>query len=753
MFSSPSRSPADVSQERAEPTLFAPDWLQVAEPAAKAVPVAVAVAVSQTWFRPGHFIAQGDIAPFIRTSLEPEYMWAWNHDLTGAGSPTFQIIKGFEVLLIRGVGVFGGGEVAAQRVYYAVLFGLVALGGACFARCFTRRPTAVALAGVFAFLNAFVLTQIPNPLVLAAIGLMGIAGSLVVRAAQGERVRPLLLAGVGVGFSYLLINAPLLVVAAIWVVVLAALGTALAGSGGTTRAAALIVRALPWALVLNLWWIVPAVPTFLGGTAPAVVVDTDIRAWSWTHARGSIANVLALNGGWTWSYPEYAPFAAKLDRVWWAWLAFVPPLACFTAPMVAVARQRRHGLVLLTGGLVLVLVGKGLHPPVAGLNLWLYDHVPGFWLLREPIGKVGPALVLVYAALIAIAMSGLLDRLERRRAACSPLWPAALALAAAAVIAFPYPLWNGTLIPDRKPVLPSSHVRMPEGWRAAAASLNSAPLRGKALVLPLTDFYQVPTTWGYYGVDVVPSILLRRPTIQPLPQNYFEQPLGYVNSVKAVEQALVDRNLQTIPGLLRALGVSHVLLRHDLDTDFPGRTFVDPRRIERSLAATPALRRKGSFGVVDVYAVADASSGLVQARDAAVPAGERASAPPRMSWRRHNPTRYSVEVSGSGRPFLLVLAESFDPGWKLSNLPDDVSASHRRVDGYANGWLFDGVGSFDLTIEYSPARRARLALAASSLAAVAALGIVVVRAGLAVVYRRGRPRPRAQVQKGEGSSS
>ena len=37
--------------------------------------------------------------------------------------------------------------------------------------------------------------------------------------------------------------------------------------------------------------------------------------------------------------------------------------------------------------------------------------------------------------------------------------------------------------------------------KVAAPHAGHAVMQGKALVLPLDDFYQVPTTWGYYGVD------------------------------------------------------------------------------------------------------------------------------------------------------------------------------------------------------------------------------------------------------------
>ena len=36
----------------------------------------------------------------------------------------------------------------------------------------------------------------------------------------------------------------------------------------------------------------------------------------------------------------------------------------------------------------------------------LYQHVPGMWLLREPLSKVGPAIVLCYLPMIAMTVDG-----------------------------------------------------------------------------------------------------------------------------------------------------------------------------------------------------------------------------------------------------------------------------------------------------------------------------------------------------------
>jgi arabinofuranan 3-O-arabinosyltransferase len=696
---------------------------ELASAASVAVPVLVAVVVSQTWFRPGRFIAGGDIPPFVRVPLANELGWAWNHATTGAGSTSFDVVRAPEVLLIRVVTALGGSEVVAQRLLYALLLGLVAFGAALFTRRFTSTSPAVALAAVFSVLNAFVLTQVPNPLALAALGLMGISGSLVVKAAQGGRVSAAGFAAVTVGFSYVLSNPPLFAVAVAWLVALAVLGTALGGPGGTGRVVRLFLSALPWAVALNAWWLAPAILTFVGGGASEVGTVTDVRAWAWTHARSSIGNVLTLNAGWAWDHPEYTPYAAVLDRPPWAWLRYVPVIAVFAAPLVASGVVRRASVVLLSMVLGIVVVAKGLHPPLSELNLWAYDHLPAMWLLREPSTKAGAPLVLVYAALVAVAAAGLIARLRPLRGRARTAGAAVAVVAAVALVAFPHPLWTGGAVPNGGGAARSSHVAIPDGWREAASFLDASPARGKALVLPLADYYQRQTTWGYYGVDAIPGLLVRRTTIQPLPESYFRPDAGFLGVVQDVERALLERRTEAVLPLLRALGVSHVVVRRDVEPRGVRRPTADPDALAEALSRMEQVRLGGSFGVADVYEVAGVGAETVQIRDGSgVP--DRAAA---TSWARHGPARYVVDVRADGRPFTLVLAETFDAGWRLRGLPRGASASHVEVDGSANGWHVRAApGDLRLVVEHRPSQVARLTVVASTAAAVLALAMAAI---------------------------
>jgi hypothetical protein len=62
------------------------------------------------------------------------------------------------------------------------------------------------------------------------------------------------------------------------------------------------------------------------------------------------------------------------------------------------------------------------------------------------------------------------------------------------------------------------------------------------------------------------------------------------------------------------------------------------------------------------------------------------------------------------RPFLLVAAETYAPGWRVeAKGRSSNGVEHLPVNGYANGWRIPWKGTYDVTIKYRPEEAARLA--------------------------------------------
>ncbi len=354
---------------------------------AYAIVLAVSTLIVSRWFRAGTFIATGDMGPLIRQGWEPGVLWSWNYQITGAGSAAHTIGRLPEFLLIKISQALGFDETVAQWMFYTLIYGLVAFGVAYAAGAIVRSEWGIVMAGTFAVMNGFFLTRIPNPLNIISVGTLALLTGIALRVAQGRTV-PTPIAGFAfMPIAFLAFNPPMFVVAAIWASACALLLAGLFyGWRGFWRLLKWDVMAVPWVIALNLWWILPFLQAYTGGGgAESNASFTDPTNWTWAQINNQIPNALTLTANWAWYLPQYLPFTDALDRPAWIWIRYLIPALVFAAPLLALPARRRIAMVLLGLSGVFVFLAKGLMEPLSQVNLWLYLHIPGFWLFREPM--------------------------------------------------------------------------------------------------------------------------------------------------------------------------------------------------------------------------------------------------------------------------------------------------------------------------------------------------------------------------------
>jgi arabinofuranan 3-O-arabinosyltransferase len=647
---------------------------------AYALPVTIAVLATMTWFSWGKFAAFLDVPPFVHDNMAGEVTSLWNHQTTGAGSTSTPMLSLAEVLLDRGVTFLGLPAAVGQWLLYALCFGLCAFGASYLAAAWVRRPWAVAAAGLLATFNTYLLVWVPIPLPALAIGLGGLLAGMVVRAAMGRRIRPIALAAATLPASYLALNPPWLLMAVLTVLAVAAGCGLVGGWPALRRVLATLGRAIPWAVLFNLWWVVPLFLHLVAPAGSAFGAVIDIRNAAQIQSRARLMHVVTLGAHWAWNAKGILIYADALDSGLRVKLRWALPLLAFVGLMLADRRRRRAAWLAAGVGLVMIVISTGLRSASVGqVNLWLYDHVPGMWLLRDPAGKLGAPIVLLYASFAALALDRIADLSPRlilaswlRRVPWSQrLSPSVLSaaprVAAAGVVlaalAYPSPMWTGAVVPDSPHgILPSARVAIPDAWHRLADTVNAEPGRGKAMVLPVNlYFYAFKTDWGYSGVDVIPAQLLKRPTLRLAPGGYFQDlPAVQAMLVGAQNDLLLGRGDEW-RSRLRALGVDTVIVRHDLvaTSSIETPASADPAALDAALGRIGGLRSGGQFGVASLYHVADpagtVSAGTkltgVYGSDASAVADAVAGLPPG-----------TVAVTDPNRPVDSFRAAMVDPG-------------------------------------------------------------------------------------------
>ena len=553
------------------------------------VPSLLAAIAVQTWFDGDSGLAAGDLAPPVAPS--DDYRSHWNHFDGGAGGPSYAIVwlPYFEGL--RAFDRLGLGEIAFQRLWLTLLFAGAAAAVVFLARGLVHSALAAAVAGLLATFNGYHLITGFDPVPLAAMVAAGLLGGLVLRAGRAETgPHPLTFAFGSLVLGFVFVNPAQFALVCVWIAVCALLAWAEHGRAALAQVGRFLAVAAPLALLFNLWWLVPAALTLTGPVFADQFSAPGVADWSWTHVRNSVPNILGLTSSWAWSHPEYYPFAARLERAPYGVLQYTLVAAATLGLLVTQGRKQRVAFCLAGVGLASIFVSKGLHPPLEAMNRWLYDHAPGFWLLRDP-AKVTLVLVLVFALLAALAV-------DRFAGSSTAMGAAVATVVVGAALVYAHPLLTGGVVPDERPLLPSAHVRVPRMWNEVAGYLDAAPRQGKVVVLPRLDYYQAPTSWGYYGTSFLHQ-LLERPVLEPLPGGYYSDPV-VAQHVASLQHEILTGG-RNVPAVLQALGVRYVLLRRDLDPSFPGRSFVTPRRLARALPRVRGLRRVRTFGTLDLY--------------------------------------------------------------------------------------------------------------------------------------------------------
>ncbi|HEY9084573.1 MAG TPA: hypothetical protein VIN40_01325, partial [Candidatus Tyrphobacter sp.] len=96
--------------------------------------------------------------------------------------------------------------------------------------------------------------------------------------------------------------------------------------------------------------------------------------------------------------------------------------------------------------------------------------------------------------------------------------------------------------------------------------------------------------------------------------------------------------------------------------------------------------------------------------------------PTAMQARQIDGADYVVRVTGAPARYLLVLNDSFSPGWKVA-APPGVRATHLVTNLDTNGWVIAGVGSYELVLSYDGEKYAREGIVFSVLLLIAAAAL------------------------------
>jgi hypothetical protein len=575
------------------------------------------VLVTQTWFRVGTVIAGGDISPPVGTAWIGRIFasYGWSGDDLG-GPVNGQLRLPWAVVEWTTVHLGGSGALA-QRLWFSLLVALILVSAGALARSLGFSPFTGAIVSVAYFFSPMTFSEVGqvNDTFLSAMVLIPLFAAAVISYGN-QRLRiwqvglVFVLSAPFVGYAYS--NPPLvgMVIATTLFAVL--ISWAKFGRQNAVRAFRATVVGGGLLALASLYWLIPAIGAYRVAATGSL---SPLSAWAFAESRATLTNGLWLNNSWAWSNPEYFPYSRVFGLFPLDLIPVLVPLMAFGG--LALRRSSRgsgddrfKGLIAISA-LVLVLLSTGTEEP----GRWLFDplyNLPHGWLLREP-GRFLMAAGLGYALLVGVLIDqtskfGAATVLRfkgkhwrRREQVFTIRWMTAALVVV--IIAGSFPIWTGILISGKRQELPSTHVAIPAYWTSMGSYLNgSNSPNGSLLVMPPDDFYQMPYTW-FYGNDSFIVDLLRRHVIVPTAQGYVQTSVSLLSALQEESSALLDHQWATAGAILNALETPLVLVRGDIENEFPGRDIVSPTALATALRQDPEMVAVKSFGPLSVFKI------------------------------------------------------------------------------------------------------------------------------------------------------
>lgn len=74
---------------------------------------------------------------------------------------------------------------------------------------------------------------------------------------------------------------------------------------------------------------------------------------------------------------------------------------------------------------------------------------------------------------------------------------------------------------------------------------------------------------------------------------------------------------------------------------------------------------------------------------------------PNLVYKKVSPTYYELQIKNAQNPFVLVFSSIFSPGWEIKYSDGLKANDHFLVNSYANGWMIDKKGDYNLVLDFS----------------------------------------------------
>lgn len=510
-----------------------------------------------------------------------------------------------------------------------------------------------------------------------------------------------------------------------------------------------ISSALFW-LIINLWWIYPYIElskiSFAGENSVVHAVGT-LKANSLDF---TLPNVVRLiHGGFLYKGEAFGNIYKTPLFLILSWL--IPLITLYGLIKLRSGQIKKffiYGLILL------LFLAKGTSLPLGEIFLWFFKKITILQLYRNPLEKFGMLLPIIYAPLFGFGLFYLAYKIQNLKKRVLFLVLTIILLGV-----FHWPFFSGALTRfekrDIRVVVPSSFKSANEAIPAGNHVILSIPVMGGA-----SGFYK--WQYGYKGVESS-QYLFDYPVI-----NIFYDATSFTGQLLI---ATSNNNLHNLIGLAQLFSADIVAYRKDTDVSAFGYNLDTLERSEKMINESNLTKifdsKEASLWSLPQEAVVpliyipqsikfgespknlitllenhqfDPRSQVFICTDREkcnpyVPGQDLSqiriqATPEKIEFTKISPVNYGIKVINSKGKFLLVLNNAYHPGWIfLVNGEQIDSNKHIVANGYANGFLIDKTGSFNISLKFAPEEKIqrfyKVSLFTISLGIIILFGLVI----------------------------
>lgn len=490
-----------------------------------------------------------------------------------------------------------------------------------------------------------------------------------------------------------------------------------------------IVLFISW-LFINAYWLTPLFATIkdeFEGLKATVSYTPYESLVIWSTKSSFLNNLRQIDNYWTFGrkygpddYYSYYNYYNSWPMVL---LSFLPVFFIFYSFLIKKSDKNFTRTIFLgVFYLITLFLSTGSFYKL-GLFFYktIYTYFPLTQAYRAPIEKLAVLISLFSAILGGIGLSLFLKNKPRF-----------IMIIFLILIFFvlPFPYWNGEIIHDGGQIFPSFRVKIPNYYNDLQNYINNQKESYRIIDFPIPTTHNIAYKWehGYVGADPKLQFLNKGSATPCISDLCLDLLINLETNSPKKEQA----NEILLSNTLSVINVKYLLFNNDYNYEYEFKR--KNKDFYKNIIKNSDLVFEKSIGEVDIYrnnnylkhiflsnkldvlknnnvlgAKIENDKTIVFPKDAKNIDKEKFSysALPELISQKINPSKYIIEIKEANNPYILNFLESFNDKWRVYISKDGENIKidnkrHFKSFGYANSWVINERGDYEIIIYYEP---------------------------------------------------